>query len=122
MTLEKGAIDEVLVLQVFGIQINIADLIDHINDNQNLFQVCECPTDRLLKLNRTDGITAETLSQMGEDRCDQPVLVTSIDNYEWIIDGNHRLLKRRELDKENTLYIHINGDVLNPFVSEFSWR
>ena len=115
MILEKCVDDEVLVLQVFGIQIDIAALIDHINSNMNLYQICECSTNRLLDLNRTDGIDHVTLSRMSEARLNQPVLVTRIDDYEWVIDGNHRLLKRRELAKESTRYIPINGNALDPF-------
>ena len=48
MIVEKGADDEVLVLQRFGIQINIAGLIDHINRNSSVFQIKECDTGVLL--------------------------------------------------------------------------
>jgi len=122
MILEKSADDEVLVLQVFGIQIDISGLIEHINNNPSRHQICECETHKLLKLNRTDGINRETLSQIKESRLNQPVLVAAIDEYEWIIDGNHRLLKRLELGKETTPYIPINGVQLDQFVSEFSWQ
>ncbi|KGD63155.1 hypothetical protein T9A_00475 [Alcanivorax jadensis T9] len=122
MIVEKGADDEVLVLQRFGIQINIAGLIDHINRNSSVFQIKECDTGVLLSINRTDGINSKTLKQMSEIRLEQPVLVTVIDEYEWLIDGNHRLLKRHELGKQSTNYIPINGGQLDPFVSEFSWR
>ena len=120
MILEKGVSDEVLVLQVFSIQIDVAALIEHINNNESHYQVCECSTDRLLELNRADGINRDTLSKMSEARLNQPVLVTKIDDYEWVIDGNHRLLKRQELLKEVTSYIPIDGTSLDPFVSEFS--
>jgi hypothetical protein len=122
MIIDKGADDEVLVLRSFGIQINIASLIDHINSNEGLYQVCECATSRLLEVNRTDGINRELLTQMPEYRSNQPILVAAIDEYEWIIDGNHRLLKRAELGKESTCYISINGPQLDPYVTEFSWR
>ena len=120
MIIDKGADDEVLVLQSFGIQINIAGLIDHINSNEGLYQVCECATSRLLEVNRTDGINREVIAQMPEYRSNQPILVAAIDGHEWIIDGNHRLLKRAELGKESTCYIPINGPQLDPYVTEFS--
>lgn len=122
MIIEKGVADEVLVLQSFGIQIDIAGLIDHINSNESQYQVCECATNRLLEANRTDGISQEVLVQMSESRSSQPILIAAIDEYEWIIDGNHRLLKRVDLEKETTCYIPINGAQLEPYVSEFSWR
>lgn len=121
MIIDKGAIDEILVLQFFGIQINITGIVDRINSNEDQFQVCECATRRLLEVNRTDGINREVLDKMTESRISQPILVTVIDEYEWVIDGNHRLFKRVELARESTCYIPINGEQLDPFVSEFSW-
>jgi hypothetical protein len=122
MIIDKGAADEVLVLQCFGIQIDIAGLIDDINNNDSQYQLHECSTSRLLEANRTDGINKEVLAQMTESQSNQPILITAIDGYEWIIDGNHRLLKRAELAKESSRYIPISGVQLDPFVSEFSWR
>ena len=122
MIIEKGADDEVLVLQTFGIKINISGLIDYINRNSSVFQIKECDTGVLLSINRTDGINSKNLKQISEMRLEQPVLVTAIDEHQWLIDGNHRLLKRHELGKQTTNYIPINGGELDPFVSEFSWR
>lgn len=119
MIIDKGVADEILVLKTFGIQINIAALIDEINIDRNQYQIHECETDILLGINRTDGINVEVLINMEDARLNQPVLVTSIDGYEWVIDGNHRLLKRHELRKEMTNYIPINGKQLGPFISEF---
>ena len=114
MIIETGAADETLVLQTFGIQMNIAGLIGHINSNDSQYQIFECATERLLKLNRTDGINCEILAQMTESRSNQPILITAIDGYEWVIDGNHRLIKRAALDKESTCYISINSTQLKP--------
>ncbi|NVK57907.1 MAG: hypothetical protein HWE26_20090 [Alteromonadaceae bacterium] len=122
MIIEKGASDEIFVLQDFGIQIDIAGLIDHINSNEDQYQVCECATSRLLEVNRADGINREVLANMSDSRSNQPILVTAIDEYEWVIDGNHRLIKRAELAKAVASYIPINGVQLDPYVSEFSWR
>ncbi len=122
MIIYKGVADEVIVLQTFGIQINIAALIDDININADQYQISECETNRLLSINRTDGINTEMIAKMDEFRLNQPVLITAIDSHEWVIDGNHRLLKRHALGKETTLYISINGQQLDPFVSEFSWH
>lgn len=122
MIIDKGVDDEIIVLQTFGIQINIADLIDDINRNSDRYPIRECETDALLGINRTDGINTEILENISQARLNQPILITAIDGYEWIIDGNHRLLKRYELGKKITNYIPINCDQLDPFVSEFSWR
>ncbi|MEJ2076361.1 MAG: hypothetical protein P8X79_23215 [Reinekea sp.] len=99
MIIDKGVDDEVLVLQTFGIQIDIAALIEEINSNSDQFLIHECETEILLGINRTDGINVEVLR---------------------VIDGNHRLLKRQELGRKMTNYIPINGSQLDPFVSEFS--
>jgi len=117
MLLSKGVSDEKVILNSHGISIDVARLIDHINANKARFQVCECSTQRLMDTNRTDGINYDLIASMDSDRINQPVLVTSIDGYEWVIDGNHRLLKRHELQKETSFYIPIGGNVLDPFVS-----
>lgn len=122
MIIEKGAVDEVFLLKNLGIQIDIASLIEHINNNENLYPIYECPTNKLLKLNKTDGINHETLSRISALRLEQPILVTKIDDHEWIIDGNHRLLKRHKLAKEITHYILLSGAQLDQFVSAFSLR
>ncbi|MEJ2046345.1 MAG: ParB/Srx family N-terminal domain-containing protein [Reinekea sp.] len=120
MIIDKGVDDEVLVLQTFGIQIDIAALIEEINSNSDQFLIHECETEILLGINRTDGINVEVLKNIKEARLNQPILVTAIDDSEWVIDGNHRLLKRQELGRKMTNYIPINGSQLDPFVSEFS--
>lgn len=118
MIIDKGVVDESLVLQTFGIQINIAALIEEINSHSDQYQVHECETGILIGINRTDGINVEVLKNMNEARLNQPILITAINGYEWVIDGNHRLLKRHELEKKMTNYIPINGNQLDPFVSE----
>lgn len=117
MVLNKGAADEQLILNSHGIQIDVARLIDHVNANESQFKVCECSTQRLMDINRADGINPDVIASMDCNRVDEPILITSIDGYEWVIDGNHRLLKRHELQKETSLYIPIGGSQLDPFVS-----
>lgn len=119
MIIEKSVDDEVNVLNAFGIKINIAALIDDINSNFNQYQVIESETSMLLEINRNDGINLEVLKNMTLERMNQPILVTAIDGYDWVIDGNHRLLKRRQLGMSKTNYIPINGSQLDPYVSTF---
>lgn len=117
MLLCKSVSDEQLVLNSHGIQIDVARLIDYINANEDRFQVRECSTQRLMDLNRADGINRNVIASMEGSRVEQPVLVANIDGHEWIIDGNHRLLKRYELYRENSCYIPVGGNELEPFVS-----
>ena len=122
MVLSKGADDEVFILKSFELQIMISELIDFINSNGNLFEVIECETDILLNLNGSDYINPSNLNSMSEFRVDEPVLVAKIDDYEFLIDGNHRLQKRKVFSKFKTKYIPINGELLDQFVREFSIR
>jgi hypothetical protein len=117
MLLGKGVSDEQLMLNSHGIRIDIARLIDHVNENENQFEVRECSTQRLLEANRSDGINRDLIASMERIRVEQPVLVANIDGHEWIIDGNHRLLKRHELHMKNSYYIPVGGSELEPFVS-----
>ncbi|MGX5915107.1 hypothetical protein ACR0ST_10280 [Aliidiomarina sp. Khilg15.8] len=118
MLLCKGVSDEQLILNSHGMQIDVARLIDHINANEDLFTVLECSTQRLMDVNRADGINRDLIASMESIRVEQPVLVANIDGYEWIIDGNHRLLKRHELRKEHSFYIPVKGSELELFVSK----
>lgn len=120
--LSKGVDDEVFLLKSLEIQIMISELIDFINFNSELFDVRECETDILLNLNRSDYINPNNLNSISESRLDEPVLVTKIGDYEFLIDGNHRLQKRKVLSKFKTKYILVNGEQLDQFVREFSLR
>lgn len=122
MILETGVADEVSVLQVFGVQVDVAALIEEINNNPGQYQIHECETSRLLECNRNDFINHEALSQISDSRLNQPLLVAVIDDYEWVIDGNHRLLRRAELAKDTTSFIPIPGEELGRFISQFSLR
>lgn len=122
MIIKKGVIDEVFLSQDIGIKVDIAALIDYINCNFDAQSSYECETSKLMGLNRADDVNYETLSEIGEERLNQPVLVAEIDSHEWIIDGNHRLLRRHELGMKMTRYIPIDAKQLDPFVSEFSWH
>ena len=120
MLLNKGANDEALILNSFAIKIRIAELIEHINEHSEEYKILECDTSILVGLNRTDYINYEVLEKMSNDRLEEPVLVTSIDEYEFVIDGNHRLQKRHQLGRDITKYIPINGYQLDPFVIALS--
>ncbi len=122
MILSKGANDEVFVLSVYGLQILISDLIDFINANFELFEVRECKTNILMSLNGSDYIDKNILNYISEDRIDEPVLVTRINECEFLIDGNHRLHKRNHLSMYTTKYIPIDGNVLDIFIRDFSMR
>jgi len=119
MIVGKGMVDEVFVLQTFGIQIDIVALIDEINNKNEEYAICECLTEELLSINRTDNINTEIVNNMNDARFNQPIIVTAINDSLWVIDGNHRLFKRYKLGKKMTYYIFINRIQLEPFVSEF---
>lgn len=122
MILNKGVDDEVFILKSFEMKIMISELIDFINSNWDLFEAIECETDVLLNLNGSDYINPSNLNFMSEFRMDEPVLVTKINGYDFIIDGNHRLQKRKLFSRFKTKYIPINGELLDHFVREFSIR
>ena len=122
MILNKGVDDEVFILKSFEMKIMISELINFINSNWDLFEVIECETDVLLNLNGSDYINPSSLNFMSEFRMDEPVLVTKINGYDFIIDGNHRLQKRKLFSRFKTKYIPINGELLDHFVREFSIR
>lgn len=102
-------------------QIDITGLVNYINSNRALFAIRELPTARLVAL-RMGEVRNDVLPNIDNRRLDQPILVAFINGSEWIIDGNHRLKKRKQLDKKTTKYIQISDDVLCHFMSNFSWR
>ena len=120
MLLNKGVKDEVLILNEYGIKVLIFELIDHINKYKDGIPVHDYPTKDLLELRRCDGINRQHLSTISNGRIEQPVLASTIGDSDWIIDGNHRLLKRAEKNIETTKVIVVPNDVLMQFMQELS--
>ncbi len=115
-----GAPDEILIIQDYGVQINIHKLIEYINTNNKKMKILCILTTELENLCRTDGINSNYLESISNERLNEPLLVGHIKNEKWLIDGNHRLLKRKGTEKTKAIYVKNN--ILERFTQEFSWR
>lgn len=118
--ISKSSPDEGLFLNALSIKICISELIDYVNSNASFYEIRWLETSELLKLARTDGINRDHLSSIDETRLDEPVIISTIGEEEWIVDGNHRLIKRYEKMLTNTPAIVIPKKMLSKFTENFS--
>lgn len=113
--LSVGVEDEIFVLGSYGLLIRVYELIAHINSHPSEFEPRWRRTSELLRFRRSDGIRREHISRMPPSRRDQPLLVTKIDDDDWVLDGNHRLLRRHRDGCGETLVLEVSLDVLRRF-------
>ncbi len=118
--ISKGAPDEVLTLNEYSIQISICDLIDFINSHSQLVKVSAYSTEILLQFRRTDGIDNDYLNNISEERLREPLLATVLNDEEWIIDGNHRLINRANLNHPTTKLIYVPEEIVGSFTKPYS--
>jgi hypothetical protein len=116
----KGLSDEVYVIRDLDIIIRIHEIIDYLSSESAELQVFSVLTVSLLKLTRSDIIISNTISNMENDRRDQPILITDLYGEERIIDGHHRLQKRHSDGFHYCHIIYISKDLIVRFSSPYS--
>ncbi|MGS0681210.1 hypothetical protein ACVBIL_08630 [Shewanella sp. 125m-7] len=94
--IEAGIDDEVYVIEDKNLLINVFRLIESINSNAVEFDKIVIPIDDLLDLVLTDRINRECIRSMPPARREQPLIYINLGGYGRIIDGNHRLIRRKE--------------------------
>ena len=119
-TISKGLPDEVFVVGSYGLRIQVHGLIDWINNSPNVDAVW-CSTDDLLRLRRSDRVQAAVVASMPDHRRDEPVLLCQLLEEWWVIDGNHRLEKRRRDSLAQTLAVPVPPDVIAGFLEELGF-
>ena len=120
--ISKGAAEEILVINDLAIQVSISKLIDFVNDNISDITISEYPTKELMKLKRTDIPNRYHLSNIDKERIEEPIMAAVINDEEWVIDGNHRLIKRAENNMLNTRIVVIPQDIITNYIQPFSLR
>lgn len=110
-----GVEDEVFVLGDYGLLIRVYELIAYIRAHPSEFDPSWRKTSELLRFRRSDGVQWEHVSRMPPSRRDQPVVLAKIEREDWVLDGNHRLVRRHRDGCEETLVIEVSLDVLRRF-------
>lgn len=110
----KSREDEVFVARDLGIVVQVWRLIDHVNESADL-QPSLLPTDNLVSQRLPAGLDTSWLSRIGEGRLEEPLLVWKPDARVVILDGNHRLERRRQLGLETTRAYVLPTEVVAAF-------
>ncbi len=116
----KSSEDEGLFLNQLSIKVRTSDLIDHINNNTTLYEILWLETSELVNLSRTDGINLDHLNTINEERLIEPIIISRLGEETWVIDGNHRLLKRHNNGLRTTPVINLPEEVLSKYTEPFS--
>lgn len=113
--ISKGRSDEVFVISAHSLQIDIAKLIDAINNSNVKFEQTEMDTSYLSTFIRSNMISMESLLNMKTSRRDEPLLISYLMGEKRIIDGNHRFVKRQEEGFSQCKVIALHPEVLEDF-------
>jgi hypothetical protein len=93
MKISKGMADEVFVMGDLRLLIQISALIDTINATSGL-QSLWYPTMELRGMTRSDRIDEQAIKGTTSRRRDEPLLICTLADEDWVIDVNHGLEKR----------------------------
>jgi hypothetical protein len=90
-------VDEVFVSRDLNISIKITELINYININFDEKDLKYISIDNLLRnCHKSDFINNSYLNEMEDILRDEPIIIFCYNDECLIIDGNHRLLKRKK--------------------------
>ncbi len=119
--LSVGVEDEGFVLGDHGLLIRVNELIAQVNAHPSEFIPELHKTSDLMRFRRSDGVCKEHLSGITASRLEEPLLVATIEQELWVVDGNHRLIRRHFDECEQTLAIEVPLDVLLRFAGPLGW-
>jgi hypothetical protein len=117
MRISKGVSDECFVCGDLGVLIKIVDIIDVINGTDVELEAFSCPIEELLQMKRADRLDRPTLEKMSKRRRDEPIVIAKLGGNYWIIDGNHRLERRRNDGFEDALVIEAPAELLEQCIA-----
>jgi hypothetical protein len=104
-------LDEVFVLRQLCICIRIGELIGAVNEAEDL-PAREFLTADLAAMHRSDGISQNHLAQIDAQRLREPLVVCELADEMWVVDGNHRLEKRRRFGLQMTTAVVVPPELL----------
>lgn len=107
--------DEVFVIREHSMLIDIASLIDAINQKEIMFNTVEMKSDFLAIFIKSDIYNKKALQKMTDKRRDEPIIITNFGNKNRIIDGNHRLIKRINDGYKTCFVITVPPSILKLF-------
>jgi hypothetical protein len=107
--------DEVFIIREHSMLIDIASLIDAINQKEIMFDTVEMKSDFLATFIKSDIYNKKALQKMTDKRRDEPIIITNFGNKNRIIDGNHRLIKRINDGYKTCFVITVSPSILELF-------
>lgn len=118
--IQNGHKDEVFVATDLNLVISIHSLIQSINAGKVEFIRCNKRTCDLIESIRSDEINGRIVDSMSLERRDQPILYAFLAGKGRIVDGNHRLLRRKQDGTSSTEIIDISSSVLQRYSEPLS--
>ena len=114
--ISKNLKDEEYTIRKHSLKINISCLIDAINKSEVNYELDEFKIEELSDLIVSDGIDEKYIININNERRDEPIIVTVIFNEIYIIDGNHRFIKRINDGFKVFKILYISPEELKPFI------
>lgn len=114
-TISKALQDEVFIVRDSSLLIDIARLIDTINQKEIIFDIREMRSDFLATFIKSDLYDKKILLEMTNTRRNEPIIVTNLGGKNRIIDGNHRLKKCINEGCETCFVIVVSPVILEQF-------
>lgn len=112
--------DEVFVSRDLNILIKITELIKYINMNFDEKDLKQISIDSLLhNCNKSDSIKNSHLNEMEDILRDEPIIIFCHNDECLIIDGNHRLLKRKKDGFIDCKVIFLDYELISKFSENF---
>ncbi len=116
MNISNGIDKEVFVINEYGFHFDIETLINDINKNKVEHETLELNIEQLLTFVRTDIQNKNAISSMSEKRKNEPLIVTNIGDKNRIIDGNHRLIRRKNDGETNCSVVFVSSHLLEAYL------
>jgi hypothetical protein len=116
----KGFDDEVFICRELNLQINIDELIVFLNENTSKYEIIKLDIGDFDSFVLADRLDDQTLEAMQDVRVHEPLICADLSGHVRVIDGNHRLAKRKKLGLEHCYVVMVPFRLLSDFIEPSS--
>jgi len=117
--IDAGLNDEAFVIRELNLQISVCKLIKAINKRIVKHSAYTLPTTELFEYIVSDKINNEAVAAMTLYRRNQPIIIAHLGGAKRVIDGNHRLYRRKKDNCISTEVIEVSPINLRVFSEPF---